>query len=150
VFPRRCWRDKVALVFLQETFMEAISTQGILTLISAIIGILSAWRSYRLARDKFQLERNQARNSHRASLIDDIEQVLNSVKEENGRLDGKVRELEAANRALAQASDHQARRIEDLEQRNAVLTEANVRLTRRVEELKAGHGKLSHLRDNVG
>jgi len=113
-------------------------------------------RSQRLAREKLQLEQYQARNDHRASLIDDIEQVLNSVKEENGRLSYRIEELETTNRALVQASDHQAAcieeqagRIEELEAAYKIETEKNARLTERVEELEVELAKMRHLKDNV-
>jgi len=135
----------------------------ILALLSGIIGIYSALRSHGLARDKLELERQQARNDHRASLIDDIEQVLNSVKQENGRLAGKVDdlkqtadhqaarigELEVANRALIRSNDRLADRVEELEAAYKVETEKNARLTQRVEELESELARLGHLRDNV-
>jgi methyl-accepting chemotaxis protein len=127
-----------------------------LALLSGIIGIYSALRSHGLARDKFELERQQARNDHRASLIDDIEQVLNNVKEENGRLTHRIEELETTNRALILASDHQAAcieeqagRIEELEAAYKIETEKNARLTKRVEELEAEQARLRHLKATV-
>jgi len=127
-----------------------------LALLSAVIGIFTALKNQRMARDKLELERQQARNDHRASLIDDIEQVLNSVKEENGRLIHRIEELETTNRALILASDHQAAcieeqagRIEELEAAYKIETEKNARLTKRVEELEVELAKLRHLKATV-
>jgi chromosome segregation ATPase len=127
-----------------------------LALVSAVLGIFTALRNQKLASEKFELEQYQARNDHRASLIDDIEQVLNNVKEENGRLNHRLEEVEAVNRALARANDHLAARVDGLELENERLRAEmkeekakNARLTQRVEELEADRARLSHLRDNV-
>jgi chromosome segregation ATPase len=127
-----------------------------LALVSAVLGIFTALRNQKLASEKFELEQYQARNVHRASLIDDIEQVLNNVKEENGRLNHRLGEVEAVNRALARANDHLAARVDGLELENERLRaemkeekDKNARLTQRVEELEGELARLGHLRDNV-